>query len=231
MQRFYSNVSVDACDDKFCVLLDGKAIKTPAKNPLHLPCEPLAKLVAQEWDSQEEEIEPKNMPFMRLSATAIDRVSVMMEETVAEIGKYVGSDLLCYRASAPTELVLRQQARWDPLLDWARQRYDVSLEVTQGIMHVAQSEETCSRLMQAAGQCEFGLTALAHATAVSGSAIIALALKEGFISAQDAYEASCLDHLFQQDVWGEDAEEKARLTNISLELKAVTLYFQALSDQ
>lgn len=229
MRRFYEQVSITEVEGGYVVLLDQRELKTPAKRPLRLPSSGLAALVASEWERQEEEVRPHTMPHMRLSATATDRVASMFEETVAEFGRYAGSDLLCYRAEGPETLVELQAARWDPLLAWARHRFDVSMEVTSGVMHVAQPKETQMRLMQAAPDCAFGLTALAHTAALSGSAVIALALSAGHIDARQAFEAACLDELYQQEVWGEDAEQKDRLTNISLELEAMNVYFQALS--
>ncbi len=230
MRRFYKQVSVSEVDDGFAVLLDQRELKTPAKRPLHLPSAALASLVADEWQAQGEEIRPHSMPHMRLTSTAVDRVTESVDATVAEFGRYVGSDLLCYRAEGPQPLIDLQASRWDPLLAWAQHRYDVSFEVTAGIMHVAQSRETQDRLMQAATGCLFRLTGLAHATATSGSAVIALAMSAGHIDAQTAFAAACLDDLYQQEVWGEDAEQKDRLANISLELAAMTVYFQALSS-
>ena len=60
--------------------------------------------------------------------------------------------------------------------------------------------------------------------------MIALATCAGHINAQEAFEAACLDDLYQQEVWGEDPAQKDRLANISLELAAMSVYFQALSS-
>ncbi len=230
MRRFYEQVSIAERDGSYAVLLDQRELKTPTKRPLHLPSAALAALIADEWDRQDDEIRPHNMPHMRLASTAVDRVAEAVDATIAEFGRYIGSDLLCYRAESPAPLVELQASRWDPLLAWAQQRYDVSFEVTAGIMHVAQSPETQDRLMQVAGGCLFRLTGLAHTTALCGSAVIALALCAGHIDARQAFEASCLDDLYQQEVWGEDTEQKDRLANISLELAAMSVYFQALSS-
>ncbi len=230
MRRFYERVSVMKVDGGHSVLLDERELKTPAKRPLHLPSAELAALVADEWNSQDGEIHPYNMIHTRLASTAVDRVAENVDATISEFGRYVGSDLLCYRAEGPAPLVELQASRWDPLLAWAQQRYDVSFEVTAGIIHVPQSQETQSQLMQAAGECLFRLTGLAHTTALSGSAVIALATCAGHINAQEAFEAACLDDLYQQEVWGEDPAQKDRLANISLELAAMSVYFQALSS-
>ncbi len=51
-KRFYKAVSVAPRDDLFEVHLDGRAIRTPAKQPLAVATEPLARAIAAEWEAQ-----------------------------------------------------------------------------------------------------------------------------------------------------------------------------------
>lgn len=227
-KRFYETVKVEARNAAFIVLLDAHELKTPAKKPMLLPSAALAQLVADEWQAQGDEIVPETMLIMRLVSTALDRVVDVPRETAEAFAAYVMSDLLCYRAEHPEKLVEKQNDSWNPLLDWARSRFDVSLVVTAGILPVEQAEENRARFAAAAGEEPLRLTALAHLAALLGSAILALALGEAHISPRQAYELAFLDDLYQIDEWGVDEEAGARLDKIELEIATVARYLSAL---
>lgn len=227
-KRFYETVSVASKEAGFIVKLDSHELKTPAKKPLILPSAALAQLVADEWAAQDEHIDTTTMLHMRLVSTAQDRVSAVIDETAAAFAAYGMSDLLCYRATDPQKLVAHQAAFWDPILAWARKRYDMSFEVTSGILPVSQPPENQDRLAVIAGDDAFRVTGLAHVAALLGSAILALALDEGHIDAETAYKLAFLDDLYQIDEWGSDAEAEQRLANISLEIHQVARYLSAL---
>ena len=227
-KRFYKTVSVEPRDDAFVIMLDSHELKTPAKNPMQLPTEALAKLVAAEWEAQAEEINSLAMPVMRLVSTALDRVSEVPHETAAAYADYAMSDLLCYRAAHPEKLVQKQAESWDPLLDWAKTRFDISFHVTSGILPIKQPEENHVRFIAAAGDNLFRLTGLVHLAALLGSAILAIALDEGRISAKKAHELAFLDDLEQMEDWGVDEEAQDRLQKIELEIVTIAGYLSAL---
>ena len=228
MKRFFDTVSVAEQLDGYVVALDERPILTPAKNKFILPSKQLADLIASEWEAQGDDINTFSMPVMRLSATAVDRVSETYDATVNEFSNYVGSDLLCYRAEDPPSLVERQATVWDPILDWAKTRYDVSFQITQGIMPVSQPEPTRERLALAAAGDVFMLTGLSHGAAVLGSAVLSLALWEDYINDMQAYEASVLDNLFQIELWGEDLEQTQVLGQVRKEIQSLKNYFNSL---
>ena len=202
MKRFYKAVSVTP---ERGILLDERPLKTPSKIPLILPNVALAEAVASEWREQGEEILPQSMKFTGLANAAIERV----EPDPAAFSKgqavYGESELLCYRADAPPELVIRQEAEWDPVLEWARRRFDVSFTLVTGIMHQAQPDETLVRLdMATAAYDAFALAALSPIVTISGSLVIALAVAEAAIMPEAAFDAAHLDELWQAEKWGED---------------------------
>lgn len=231
-RRFYEEVSIAAAEaaDGFFVRLDAHELKTPAKNPLILPTAELAQQVADEWQAQDTEIDSYKMPTMRLVSTALDRVAEVPQETAQAFAAYGMSDLLCYRAENPEKLVERQAAAWDPLLDWAQGRFDMSFEVTQGILPINQPADNEARLVSIAGDDVFRLTGLAHLAATLGSAILAIALDEAYIDADSAYELAFLDDLFQIDEWGADEEAVARLDKIALDIRHASGYLSALKQ-
>ena len=202
MKRFWINV---ALDEGRAVSLDGKPVRTPGRVPLALPTEALAEAVAGEWRAVEGEIDPRAMPLTGLANAAIDRVGADPALFARGLAVYAESDLLCYRADAPDDLVARQQAAWNPLLDWARARYDVHLETATGILHRAQPAATLTRLGEAiATRDAFALAALSPIVTIGGSLIAALALAENAATPEQVWDAITLDEDYQAERWGRD---------------------------
>lgn len=209
-RRFYKSVSVRPEGEGFAVFLDERALKTPAKRPLVLPTEALAEAIAAEWAGQGDSIKPLTMPLTRLAYTALDRLFDDPTKAIDEAAAYAGTDLVCYRASHPAMLVHRQGESWQPLLDWLSRRYDVALAVTSGIMAVRQSDEALARLKAVvAARDPLRLVALHALTTASGSLVIALAVAEGEIDADRAFDLAHIDEIVQAEQWGEDAEAAA----------------------
>lgn len=209
-RRFYKSVSVRPEGEGFSVYLDERALKTPAKRPLILPTEALADAIAEEWAGQGDSIKPLTMPLTRLAYTALDRLAEDPSKAIDEAAAYAGTDLVCYRASHPALLVRRQTEGWQPVLDWLSRRYDVALAVTSGIMAIRQSDEALARLKAVvAARDPLRLAALHALTTASGSLVIALAVAEGEIDADRAFDLAHIDETVQAEQWGEDAEAAA----------------------
>ncbi len=206
-KRFWTDTTVAPAGNGFEVLLDGRRVKTPAKTPLIVPTQNLANEIAAEWDAQEDKIDPLSMPFTRSANAAIDKVTPQHSEVSDLIAAYGENDLLCYRADGPDGLIQRQQAEWDPILEWGKDTLGVSLIVTQGVMHVEQpanSVATLKTLVQ--DQSPFALTALHDLVSISGSLIIGLAAQKNAFDLTRLWAASRVDELWQIEQWGEDEE-------------------------
>ncbi|MBW0145747.1 ATP12 family chaperone protein [Sphingomicrobium clamense] len=211
MKRFWKEAAVERVADGWTVKLDGRGIKTPARADLVVPSEALAAAIAAEWDAVEEEVDPKAMPMTGFANAAIDRIGPGREAFAADLAKYGAGELCCYRADYPDALCEVQCAAWDPLLDWAAKRYDVSFETTSGIMHVDQPEATVERLKAAVMALDpFRLAGLSPMVTIGGSLVAALAVLEGEIDAEAAWDAVEVDSLHQREQWGADAEAEAR---------------------
>jgi chaperone required for assembly of F1-ATPase len=229
MKRVYDTVGIHPADGGWGVALDGKKLRTPANNELIVPTEPLAAAIAAEWEAQHGEIRPARMPLTRFAATAIDRTGQQRDLVVAETANYAGTDLVCYRAGHPPALLARQEAVWQPLIEWARMRYDAALAVTSGITPVRQSPAALKAFAAiVAAQDAFRLTALHGLTASCGSLVIALALIDGRIDAAAAFAASQLDETFQIEAWGEDAEAAARRQALAADIEAAARFIALL---
>jgi chaperone required for assembly of F1-ATPase len=229
MKRFYKLATAEQAEDGAIIRLDGRVLKTPAKAEMRLPTLALAEAIAGEWQAQQDEIRPQSMPLMQLAATAIDRVMVDPAFARADVVRYGGTDLLSYRAEEPVALAERQAAEWQPLLDWFRDRYDVQMNVTSGIIAVAQPADLAQRLERVCdGLDAWQLTALHGATTNSGSVVIGLALLDGRLDADAAHRAALLDELHQAERWGEDAEAVARRTGLLADLQAIAQFLALL---
>jgi chaperone required for assembly of F1-ATPase len=211
-KRFYREANVAEGGGGFEVQLDGKSAQTSAKRALVLPSRVLAEAVAAEWAAQGETINPGAMPLTKLANVALDRVTEEREAVVSEITKYAGTDLVCYRAGQPEGLVAAQKAAWDPVLEWVRDELGARFVSTEGMQHVAQPPEAISavRAEVAKVPSPLALAALASATALSGSALIALALARGELTANSAWAAAHVDEDWNIARWGADTEAMAR---------------------
>jgi len=213
MKRIYKAVAVAPADDGagFAVHLDGRPVRSPGQRPLAVPARTLAEAVAAEWDAQGDEVDAHSMPMTGFAATVLDRVSPQRDFVVTELAGYGGSDLVCYLADEPAELIVRQEAAWAPLRDWAESAFEARLRPTAGIMPVAQSAESLEalhRAVQALGDWE--LAPLHTLTTITGSLVLGLAVLHGRLDAEAAYTASEVDEAFQIEKWGMDREAELR---------------------
>lgn len=232
MKRFYKTVAVDAVDDGYVITLDGRLVKTPGRAQLVLPTRALADAVAAEWNTQEEDILPDSMHQTRLANTALDRVAVRHEDVVMEVAAFAGTDLLCYRADEPAELVAAQDAQWNPYLEWAARRYGAALKSTAGIMPVSQDPAALETLAAAVrGHDAFELTALHALTNGLGSLVLALAYMEGFSPLEAVWQASILDATHQEAAWGTDWEVEDKRKKLHDELLAAAEFISHLRNK
>lgn len=228
-KRFYTRASWEAVPPGFRVLLDGKAIKTPAKAEMRLPTGALAEAIAAEWQDQGEEVEARSLVLTGLAWTALDRVGPGRAGVVEELAGYGAHDLICYHAETPADLVARQREHWQPLLDWAARTLDAPLAVTAGVVSIEQPPEALAALRQAvAARDDFELTAVSAAVGAAGSLVIGLALVAGKIDAAAAFEAAQLDESYQIERWGEDPEAVRRRAAIKTEIETAARFLALL---
>lgn len=208
-KRFWTDAKADVRDDGFGVFLDGRPVATPNKTPLIMPTLSMAQAVAAEWAAQEEQIDPLSMPVTRSANSAIDKVAPQQAEVVKMLAEYGDTDLLCYRAAGPVELITRQADHWDPMLDWAEAEFGGRLNTGEGVMHVPQDPALLSNLhAEVASFDNFALTAVHDLITLSGSLILGLAITRGAIDVARAWAMSRVDEQWQIEQWGEDDEAR-----------------------
>tara|TARA_R110002074_G_scaffold157067_4_gene313660 strand:- start:493 stop:1182 length:690 start_codon:yes stop_codon:yes gene_type:complete len=229
MKRFYKNAAAAEFEGAPAVLLDGKPVRTPKRLLLHLPTLGLADAIAGEWNSQQDEIRPADMPMTQMATTALDRIAPQIGAVAAEVARFAETDLVCYRAETPESLVEVQHAAWSPLLQWLEAELDARLMVTTGIQPIPQPADAIARVQNAVARYEaFPLAALSTATAITGSVVIALALAHQRIDGDAAANAAHVDEVFQMQRWGADPEAEANLRRIRTELQAVERFLALL---
>lgn len=228
-KRFCKEASVGPSDEGFRLLLDGRPAKTPGRNGLGFPTERLAQAVADEWQALDEFIEPLRMPITRIANSIIDGVLPDPAPVAAEIVRYAGSDLLCYRADGPQGLVDRQAAAWDPVLAWFRDARGARLILSEGVMFVQQPQSALDAVAAALPAGDGWRIGAAHVvTTLTGSALLAVALLNGFLDRDAVWAAAHVDEDFQISQWGEDAEATERRVQRRREFDAAATILAAL---
>ncbi len=219
-KRFYENAEVVQDGDAFAIRLDGKPVRTPARRPLAAPTRALAQAIADEWQAQENLIDPAQMPLTRLTNSIIDGVADAPEAVREEIVKYLGSDLLFYRADGPEGLTERQAKEWDPVVRWAADKLGARFIMVEGVVFATQPEEALAAAARAIPTEVWRLGATHSVMTLTGSALLALALAHDAITADEAWNAAHVDEDWQMEQWGRDTLAMDRRVHRHAEMMA-----------
>lgn len=226
-RRFYKTA---AATPEHGVALDERKLRTPGGTVFIAPTPALAQAVAAEWEAQDEQIVPASMPLTQLAFAALDWTPKSRDKLADYVAAYAETDLLCHRAESPADLAARQAAAWDGPLDWCAATIGAHLPVVTGVLAARDHQGEVAKVRAAAAALDdFRLTALAQATGLAGSAVIALTLLYGALTPQAAFEAAALDDLWSQERWGADAEAQARLDRQRAEFENIAHFIKALS--
>jgi chaperone required for assembly of F1-ATPase len=229
-RRFYAKAATARVAEGYAVELDGKPVRTPAGRLLAAPTPALAKALAGEWEAQGEMIDPATMPLTRLANAVIDGVADRPGPVAAEVERYLASDLVCYRAAAPQGLRDRQAAHWDPVLAWTRERLGADFTLSDGVVHIAQPAAALAAARAAIPTDPWRLGAVHAVTTLIGSALIALALARGGLSAEATWLAAHVDEDWNMEQWGRDDLALERRAYRHAEFLAAATIFQSVSD-
>ena len=210
-KRFYKQAEVAETPDGFVVTLDGRPVRTPSGKPLAAPRREIADGIAAEWNAQGEAIDPLTMPLTRFANSVIEGAIGRTELVSDDAAKYLGSDLLFYRASHPEALVAREAELWDPVLFWAAESLDAHFILAEGVMHVTQPEEAIQAARAAfPGGDPWSIAAFHVVTSITGSVLLALALLRGARDSDQVWAAAHVDEDWNSEKWGVDEEVAAR---------------------
>ncbi|WP_027835136.1 ATP12 family chaperone protein [Maritalea myrionectae] len=231
-KRFYKEVSTDELDGQHRVLLDGKPIKTPGKKTVGFPDPKLAQLVADEWAAVEEKIDPAKMPLTRICNTIVESGDEYLAPVRAELLKYAANDLLFYRAEGPDSLVELQRQHWDAPLQVFEREHGATFKLVAGVMHVAQPQESHEKIGALINR--YGLYSAFAAmsiTSITGSALLAIGLREGHFDAEQVWTAAYVDEDYQASQWGEDDQAMAARAYKRKDFDAAVQLFDLLNPE
>ncbi|MCX8100205.1 MAG: ATP12 family protein [Geminicoccaceae bacterium] len=232
MRRFYREVTVEPGEAPVAVLLDGRPLKTPARQALRLPTRPLAEAVAAEWAAQGEQITPPTMPLTRLAVTATDLMPARRADAIEEVVGYAATELLCYRAVSPADLAARQHERWQPWLDWLVATRGARLELVRSLDPCPQPEASLLALRAAVeAVADWPLVGLHAAVTATGSLVLGLALLDGALDAAEAFALAQLDELYQIERWGEEREQQRRHAALRRDLATAARFLRLLEGR
>lgn len=231
MKRFYRDATVRADAKGFAILLDGKSVRTPARNELIVPTAILAQAIAGEWRDQGEDIDPMSMPLTRLANVVIDGVVPRAQDLIDSIAGYAETDLICYWADYPNALTKRHAEQWLPWIRWAERRFGARLVAASGVMFQPQPDDAVVALKQAVSTYDpWRLGPLHMLTTSSGSLILALAVAERELDVEEAFALSELDEAFQREYWGQDAEAAERSRLVRADMLYAARFLALLDD-
>jgi chaperone required for assembly of F1-ATPase len=228
-KRFYKQADLAETADGFAIQLDGKQVRTPSGRPLVAPTRDIADGIAAEWNAQVENIDPMTMPLTRFANTVGEAVVDRVDAVAEDVAKYLGSDLLFYRAGHPEGLVAREAALWDPVLFWAAETLGAHFILAEGIVHVRQPDSAIAAARAALPADPWSIAALHVVTTLTGSALLALALKQGVLDADQVWAAAHVDEDWNGEKWGVDAEVAARRAARLVDFKAAAKVLKSLT--
>lgn len=152
---------------------------------------------------------------------AVQSDRAVLEEVVLA---YAETDSLSYQAE-DKELKARQAAQWQPVIEFLQRRFDCSIHVTEGVMPVAQPEETLARLRKVVAACgDEKLAALVMLTQALGSLLLALAVMEKHLDGAEAFRLSRLEEDFQAEKWGVEESAAERAEKLRAEVMEAAKY-------
>ena len=227
-KRFYSSVGIGEADGGLTVTLDGRPIKTPSGKVVVAPNRAIAEAIAAEWEAQRETIQPLTMPLTRLANSVVEGVVDKVELVADDVAKYLGSDLLFYRAGDPTALVQREAAYWDPVVFWAARTLNAHFMLAEGVVHVRQPDTAIAAARAAFPSDPWSIAALHVVTTLTGSALLALALARGALDSDQVWAAAHVDEDWNIEKWGVDEEVASRRLARYVDFQAATRIFDAM---
>ncbi len=229
MKRFWDLAETIPDGPGWQIRLDGKPVRIPGGGALAVPSRPLADAIAAEWQAAGGEkggdFSLQSMHLTRLASTAQERVAPAREAIALELARYGESDLLCYRAERPQRLVERQHIEWQPWLDWADRTLGARLVATAGIIHVPQDISALAALAAAVGAHDtIGLATLGVLVPALGSLVLGLAVTAGALSGAEAHAVSVLDDIFQEELWGRDADAHTGRLRVAVDVEVAARF-------
>ena len=203
-------------DNLFRIYLDETRLLSDQGNDLNLT-EPLADEIVREWSVDGKIDFMKNSFFTKFCFSATDCTEKDRVAVLDRLVEYGNCDPICYIASEPTKLNLKQKELYRPLIEWVEKFLSIKLKIGSSLLFIEQPSINSSKIKNYLKDLDnFHLTALHELTKSLGSLFISLALYRKFVSPERAWEVANAEDNFRIEVWGE-VEEETLIKNANLE--------------
>ena len=226
MRKFWKTIKVKKkSSNSYEILLDKNVLKTPLKKELIIQNSKIAEEIFKEWDQDTNILDTDDMIFYGIISTYIDKISNDRILYINDILDFVDTDLICYRATEPNDLVQWQSKNWDPILSNVENYINSKIDVFKGIMPLKQNK--CIKFNITKFLTKFSdleIIALHRITKITGSVFLSLCILNNDIIKEKAFELSYLDELWQAENWGYEEEACKNREKINTELNR-TMYF------
>lgn len=204
VKRFYRRTNILSSGDKFEITLDQRKLKTPKGKVFEVNSKPLALAVAAEWDAQKETIDRGSMHLTSLCNTVLDNPHNHTKiDLVNHMVNCLEMDTILFHSSEVDELYRLQVEKWEPIICWFCEHYDVNIGRTQSIEAPTVSMETKNALTKHLLSHNFNsIYGLVYAVDGLKSVILTLATAARVINVPEAVSLSHLEEEYQISHWG-----------------------------
>ncbi|XP_034952118.1 ATP synthase mitochondrial F1 complex assembly factor 2 [Chelonus insularis] len=204
VKRFYRKTNIIQSGDKYEITLDQRKLKTPKGRVFEVSSRPLALAVALEWDSQEDTINRSNMHLTALCSTFLDNPQHLNKiDIVNYIINCLETDTILFQSDESEELYKLQVQRWDPIIQWFCDRYQVDIIKTKSISPPIIPANTKDILIRHISSFDSAaLQGFMYGVDVLKSVILMLAVCDRYLNVEQAVSLSRLEEEFQISHWG-----------------------------
>lgn len=156
---------------------------------------------------------------------AVKEIDINRVKMQKQLLDFAETDLLFFFSDKP-ELVVWQQQKWQPIIEWAEELFGIKIHVTSELAVPDNHElkDVLPKMFQEVSDKEF--CCWYAATLNLRSVLLGLAMIKGKISAQKATELSYLEELWQNEQWGEDEQALSVRRQKNEELSEIESFLQ-----
>lgn len=208
----FSTASLLQTDEGWHIVWRDVPLQTPKKKTITISNEKLANTCLQEWLPLKALPKPKDLPLTSFIFIAKDLIEADVDYFVDEFVAYANKDMLFYRADNDEKLLQKQQALWNPHVDWFKEQHLVQITLAAGVMPIDQDEELSNVVRGLVeGLNTEQLAAAYQLLGITGSAILTFRLLADLNLSEDIWQAANLEQMHQVEHWGLDYEAEDKL--------------------
>ena len=209
----------------YLIKANNKPLKTLKNQALFCPRKPLAEGVIQQLNQYETQA-----PLYRLLSLSID---LDKKSTISELVSYADTDLVCYFAPEPPDLLAWQEQHWVPVINFVKKALNFSSIITTSqALPIEQDADFKMSLSKKLGTFDnYELAALYVSGKLLGSVLTALGFASGAFTADEAHKIAMADDYYQQSRYGEDEQLKAELIQHLKQLEELAHFLKLIKQE